>query len=327
MRDFEDSDVMAQLAAIVTSAHTAVVGEDGEGVITSWNQGAQSLFGYDSLAAIGQPGTILVPDELREFERDILLRIRNGERVARFDTVGRNRNGQAIDVSVLVSPIVDDNGKIIGMSKIAHDISERKRIERKLALLSSIVESSHDAIVSTNLEGVIDSWNRGAERMFGYSAAEAVGMHAHTLIHPELADEEQPLRRVMEQGGERLEHYETVRQGKDGSRVEISLCLSPIRNAINEIIGFSAIARDITRKKWFDEAQERSRAAKEKLGTLNPREREILEQVVAGNANKVIARKLSLSEKTIEKHRARVMSKLNARSLAELVRIALPAVG
>jgi PAS domain S-box-containing protein len=325
MQDTEDDNVMAQLAAIVTSAHDAVIGEDSEGVITSWNHGAQTLFGFDSLEAIGKPSAILVPDELLVEEQDLLARVRSGQRVPRFDTVRRHQSRKLVDVSVLISPISDADGNIVGVSKIAHDITERKRIERKLALLSAIVKSSDDAIVSTDLDGVIDSWNPGAERMFGHAAAEAVGMNARMLIPAEHVDEEQPLRRVIEQG-EHLDHYETVRQGKDGSHVEISLCLSPIRDSVNKIIGCSAIARDITRQKWFEAVEERSQAAKEKVETLNRREREVLEQVVAGNANKVIARKLSLSEKTIEKYRARVMSKLNARSVAELVRIALPAI-
>ena len=116
------------------------------------------------------------------------------------------------------------------------------------AFLASIVESSDDAIVSKDLDGIIDSWNKGAERMFGYAADEVIGKPVTILIPPHLQDEEATiLGRI--RSGERIEHYETVRQRKDGALIDISLTISPMRDAEGIIVGASKIARDITGRK------------------------------------------------------------------------------
>ena len=129
----------------------------------------------------------------------------------------------------------------------------------------------------------------------------------------------------MIQNGEHVDHYETVRQRKDGSLVNVSMTISPIRNAAGEIMGASGIARDISDQKWAHEAEQRRQTAQAKLDLITERERDVLSLVVAGEPNKVIARKLDRSEKTIEKNRAGLMKKLEVRSLAELVRLALSA--
>jgi PAS domain S-box-containing protein len=145
------------------------------------------------------------------------------------------------------------------LARQAADLIERGKIEAALRQseercrwLAFIVESSDDAIISENLDGIITSWNKGAERMFGYKAEEAVG-HPITLLTPsDLHNEERAiLERIMR--GERVDHYETVRQHKDGSLIVISLAVSPVRNAEGRIIGASKIARDITERKRSEE--------------------------------------------------------------------------
>ena len=128
------------------------------------------------------------------------------------------------------------------------DISERKQAEYTAKQFSAIVESSDDAIVSKDLNGVVRTWNPGAERLFGYPAEEIIGKPIATLIPPDRRDEEV---RILERlrNGERIDHYETVRQRKDGSLVEISLTVSPIKGADGRIIGASKIARDITERR------------------------------------------------------------------------------
>jgi PAS domain S-box-containing protein len=130
--------------------------------------------------------------------------------------------------------------------------AERQRERRdKLRWLVSIVESSDDAIISKDVNGIIMSWNRGAEAMFGYTAEEAIGKPVTILIPPERHDEEpRILQRI--KAGEKIDHYETVRQRKDGSLIEISLCVSPVRNDLGTIIGASKIARDITQRKQVE---------------------------------------------------------------------------
>src|SRR5262245_35490689 len=149
--------------------------------------------------------------------------------------------------------IYGENGMPRGMIGVVQDISERKAAEDIHAHLSALVSSSEDAIISKTLGGIITSWNRGAERMFGYSPAEAVGKSI-TLLIPEdhLAEEPIILERVGR--GVPIEHYETVRVKKDGTRFDVSLSVSPIRAPSGDIIGASKIARDITRQKQIEAA-------------------------------------------------------------------------
>src|SRR6202021_3590930 len=129
-----------------------------------------------------------------------------------------------------------------------HDVTEQKQAERATSLLAGIVDSSDDAILSKKLDGTITSWNQSAERLFGYKAQEAIGQHI-TLIVPweRRSEEEDILRRLA--GGERGDHFETVRKRKDGTTLDVSLTISPIRDAAGKVIGASKVARDITERK------------------------------------------------------------------------------
>jgi PAS domain S-box-containing protein len=131
------------------------------------------------------------------------------------------------------------------LARQAADYLERKRTSEGLALLAAIVENSDDAIITKNLDGIITSWNRGAERIFGYTAGQTVGKHISLLIPPERLDEEP---RILDRlrRGERVDHFETVRRHKNGTLLNISLTISPVRDSTGQIIGASKIARDIT---------------------------------------------------------------------------------
>ena len=124
------------------------------------------------------------------------------------------------------------------------------------ALLAAIVDSSDDAIVSKTLEGIITSWNHGAEKIFGYSAAEAIGQHITFIIPPERHSEEDDVLAQIRRG-EKVDHFETIRQTKDGRKVEISLTVSPVRDARGRIVGASKVARDITIRKQADIERQR----------------------------------------------------------------------
>ena len=140
------------------------------------------------------------------------------------------------------------------------DIGDRKRAEQNANLLASIVESSDDAIVSKNLDGIIMSWNQGAERLFGYTAAEAVGQSITMLIPPDRLEEEPKILERLKRG-ERVEHFETIRVRKDGSRLNVSLTISPVKDADGRIVGASKVARDITEKVRQEEALQEANAA------------------------------------------------------------------
>ena len=157
----------------------------------------------------------------------------------------QRKDGSLIDISLTVSPIYDDAGVVIGASKIARDISAQKQAAFAMRRLAAVVASSDDAIVTKTLDGVITSWNRAAERMFGYTEAEAIGRSVRMLIPDELQSEEDTVLARL-RAGLSMDHYETIRQRKDGSRLSISLTVSPIRGDAGEIIGASKIARDIT---------------------------------------------------------------------------------
>ena len=199
--------------------------------ITSWNRAAERMFGYTAAEAVGQSIRLIIPPELHAEEEEVLLRrFRAGEGVDHYDTVRIRKDGQRIDVSLTVSPIVAPDGRIVGVSKIARDITERRRLERDARHFAAIVESSDDAIVSKDLNGTIVSWNRAAERLFGYTAAEIVGQSIRVIIPPDRQSEEDQVLAAVRRG-EAVDHFETVRLRKDGTLVPISLTVSPIRSA------------------------------------------------------------------------------------------------
>ena len=150
-------------------------------------------------------------------------------------------------------PVLNASGDLVQFVGSTTDITERKRAEQATRLLAAIVESSHDAIVSKSLNGVITSWNKGAERLFGYAAEEAVGQNITLIIPPERLDEE---RTIIEQltRGERVDYFETVRMRKDGSLLDVSLTISPMKDASGRVVGASKLARDITERKRAEEA-------------------------------------------------------------------------
>jgi PAS domain S-box-containing protein len=248
----EQGKAARRLAAIVDSSDDAIVSKTLDGIIQSWNAAAERIFGYTAEEAVGRHITLLFPADRLEEEDRIIARIRAGQRVEHFDTVRRRKDGAAIPVSLTISPIKDEEGRIVGASKIARDITERKRAEETNAKLAAIVESSGDAIVSKDLDGIITSWNRGAERVFGYTAQEAVGQPVTMLMPPERADEEPGILARIRRG-EKIDHYETIRRRKDGTLLTISLTVSPIFGPDGKVIGASKIARDITRRKQAEE--------------------------------------------------------------------------
>ena len=233
------------LAKVVESSDDAIVSKDLSSVIVSWNRAAERTFGYSAEEAIGRSIRMIIPADRQGEEDAVLEAVRAGRSVTHFETVRQRKDGSLIDISLTVSPVYDDAGMVIGASKIARDISAQKRAAFDMRRLAAAVASSDDAIVTKTLDSVITSWNRAAERMFGYTEAEAVGRSVRMLIPDELQSEEDTvLARI--RAGLSMDHYETIRQRKDGSRLSISLTVSPIRGDAGEIVGASKIARDIT---------------------------------------------------------------------------------
>lgn len=359
----------AFLASIVNSSSDAILSKDLNGIITSWNRGAEQIFGYTAEEAIRKPVTLIFPEDRINEEPAILARIIRGERIDHYETVRRRKDGTLVDISLTISPMIDADGTIVGASKIARDVTEQRREQERLSVtlasigdavistdaigrivfmnavaeqltgwslvdaaglplptvfkivnestrlpvespvdkvlrlgcivglanhtiliakdgaehpiddsgspirdrsgglvgvvlvfrdvterraaelaalrLAAIVEGSDDAIVSKDLNSIVRSWNPGAERIFGYTAAEMIGKPITLLLPPDRLSEEQLiLSRI--QKGERVEHFQTLRVRKDRRVIPVSLTISPIHDDEGHVIGASKIARDIT---------------------------------------------------------------------------------
>jgi PAS domain S-box-containing protein len=397
----------AILAAIIDASDDAIVTKTLDGIIMSWNPAAERLFGYRADEAIGQPITILFPPDRLDEEVEFRRLIRAGQRVEHFETVRVRKDGTLVDISVTLSPIPDEMGRPIAISKIARNITARKRTESRLGAqenllrmtlasigdavittdqagrvtflnpigeeltgwtdaeargrplsdvfqivnelsghpvedptsralregivvglanhtvlidragvrhpiddsaapirdesgrifgavlvfrdvsarrkadeamqrLAAIVDSSDDAIVSKTIEGIVTSWNGGAQRIFGYTASEMIGRPITTLFPPDrLGEEADFMERIGR--GQRVEHFDTIRVRKTGELIHVSVTLSPIRAEDGRIVGVSKIARDIGERVELAEreraarreAEEASRVKDEFLATLS----------------------------------------------------------
>jgi PAS domain S-box-containing protein len=274
-------------ADLLEALPDAVVAVDRDGVIVQLNSQTQELFGYNRDELIGQNVEILVPETYRSQHhqhRESFAQTPKTRRMgAGLDLYGRRRNGSEFPVEISLSPVSTEKEWFV-LSAI-RDISDRKRIAEELrraneelhrrtaeqlgeyrSRLASIVDSSEDAILSKDLTGIVMSWNRGAERMYGYPAEEVVGKHISILAPSDRSDEiSKILQKIVE--GETVDHYESVRVTKDGRPLEVSLSVSPLTNAIGEVVGASVIARDITSQKRA-EAQMRQSQKMEAIGRL-----------------------------------------------------------
>ncbi len=252
-------ELQARIVAIVTSSDDAIVSKDLNGIVQSWNAGAERIFGYTAEEMIGQSIRKLLPPDRPSEEDEILARLRAGERLEHFRTLRRRKDGGIIVVSLTISPIRAKDGRIIGASKIARDITHEVELEGHF---QAIVASSDDAIVSKDLNGIVRSWNAGAERLFGWTAEEMVGQSLMKIVPPERPDEEPGILARLRRG-ERVDHFETVRVRKDGTRIHISATISPIRDPVGRIIGASKVARDITAIKRHAAERERLLASEQ----------------------------------------------------------------
>lgn len=243
---------LRRLASIVACSDDAIIGKTLDGIITCWNAGAERMYGYSAAEAIGKSIGMLVPAERPDELPELLLRLTAGETVDHFETIRVRKTGERFDVEISLSPIRDATEKIVGASVIARDISQRKRRDSDLSRLSAAVEGSYDAIVSLTPAGTILTWNRGAERMFGYSAPEAIGRPILFLSRPDgRVESVKLLERI--QRNKTVKHLETVRVKKDGTHVHVALILSPIEDGEGKVVGVSSVARDVTENKRMEE--------------------------------------------------------------------------
>lgn len=236
---------MLQLSAIMQDSDDAIISMTLEGMITSWNRGAQKMYGFTEKEILGQHVSVLIPPYRADEEETLLNTIKKGRKIDHFETTRISKEGREIPVSLTISPIKDLSGEIIGASKIARDITIHIEAVEKQAWLAAIVNSSNDAIVSKTLNGIITSWNKAAQRMFGYTEKEVLGKHISIIIPSDrLKEEDHIIKRI--RSGRKVSHFETIRIAKDGRELNISLTVSPVKRSDGTIMGASKIIRDIT---------------------------------------------------------------------------------
>ncbi len=255
-------EALIELGAIVASSDEAIVGMNLDGTITSWNRGAQKVFGYSAEEIMGETIAILFPpDRLNEFS-DILEKITLGESIQNDETIRIKKNGDLIHVSLTISPIKDAAGKVVGVSSINRDITARKRMEQALreseARKGAILESSLDSIITIDHEGKILEFNPAAESTFGYHRAEVIGKEMAELIIPSSL-------RARHRAG--LAHYLLTRESKvlyrrievaamraDGSEFPVELTITRIQ--LDGPPLFTAYVRDIGERKRTEEERD-----------------------------------------------------------------------
>ncbi|HET7679472.1 MAG TPA: PAS domain S-box protein [Xanthobacteraceae bacterium] len=236
--------------AIVDALPAAIYTTDRDGRITYYNEAAAQLWGHrPELGRSEWCGSwkLFWPDgvAMLHSECPMAVAVKEQRAVRGAEAIAERPDGTRTPFIPFPTPIYDSQGQFIGAVNLLVDITDRKRAEDAMQRLASIVESSDDAIVGKNLDGIITSWNKGAERIFGYLSEEIVGRPIKTLIPLEYHSEEEAIIERIKRG-QRVEHYETVRQRKHGSRIEVSLTVSPIKDSHGKIVGASKIARDIS---------------------------------------------------------------------------------
>jgi PAS domain S-box-containing protein len=250
-RVYKDSDeALAEKARLIDLSNDAIIVRDASDRILFWNPGATETYGYTAEEAIGQVSHDLFRTEFREpLERIMEKLVRDGKWAGEL----RHTHANGSKITVLTRWVVqrDPHGNISSILESNRDVSEFKRAQEAQSRLASIVESSDDAMISKDLDGIITCWNKAAERIFGYTAEEAIGQHITLIIPPDRVDEENNILARIRRG-ERTDHFETVRKRKDGSLFDISVTISPVKDARGRIIGASKVAQDITERKRME---------------------------------------------------------------------------
>jgi PAS domain S-box-containing protein len=252
----------SELTALLENTSLGLHWVDQRGIILWANTAELAMLGYQAAEYIGRP--------IRDFHADaddieeVLYRLKRGERIRNHEARLRCRDG-SLKLVLIDSNGLWDGDRFVHTQCFTRDVTNERLAEQAKEHLAAIVESSDDAILSKSLEGIITTWNKGAERIFGYTPDEVIGRPITILIPPERLDEEPKILSKLRRG-ERIDHFETVRRRKDGTLLDISVTVSPIRDRNGRVIGASKVARDITDKKRSEKALE---AAKRELARTN----------------------------------------------------------
>lgn len=283
-----------QFREIIDHLPAAIYTTDADGRLTHFNPAAVEFSGRTPELGTDRwcvSWKLYYPDgsPMPHNECPMAIALKEGRVIEGAEAIAECPDGTRRWFTPFPTPLRDRDGKIIGGINMLVDITERKEAERNNSLLASIVDCSDDVIISKNLDGTITSWNKAAERVFGYTAEEAIGKHIMLIVPPDRHKEEEGILRRLRKG-ERIEHFETVRQRKDGTTLDVSLTISPLRDSAGRVIGASKVARDITAQKRNEQAlrqsEERFRKLSETLdaevrtrtGELEKRNSDVLKQ-------------------------------------------------
>lgn len=269
---------LALMAAIVDSSGDAIISKNLDGIVTSWNKAAERIFGYTAKEAVGQSITLIIPTDHRDEEKEILARLRGGERIEHMDTVRQRKGGALLDISLTVSPVRDGTGKVVGASKVARDVTERKQAERTLAERARLLDLSSDAIMVRDGADRITYWNEGASELYGYSREEAMGSVTHELLGTEFPG---PMEQVMEELRQNKRWTgELIHRCKGGNRIVVASQWTLDEDGGGRQRCILETNKDITQQKQSEttlrESEERFRALSERLdGDVRARTQEL----------------------------------------------------
>lgn len=306
----------------------AIYTTDAKGRITYFNEAAATLWGCrpqlgksewcGSWKLYWPDGTLLPHGEC-----PMALALKEKRPIRGMEAVAERPDGTRVPFIPYPTPLYSKTGRLVGAVNMLVDITDRKLAETFAQRITSIVESSDDAILSKDLNGTILSWNDGARRLFGYTAEEVIGRPVTILIPPERLDEEPGIIGRIARG-ERVDHYETIRRRKDGSLIDISLTVSPIKDGAGKIIGASKIARDITDRKRAQEQKtlllfEMKHRIKNTLATVQALATQTMRSASAEEKAAFVARLQSLARA----HDLLVSEQWNRASLSDVVQSAL----
>ena len=255
----------AQLAALVSSSDDAIVSKTLDGTITSWNAGATNILGYQADEMIGQPITRIIPPELHQEEKQILGRLHRGERIQHYETIRLAKDGRRVDISLTVSPLFNQSGKVVAASKVARDITERKLAEQALretsARLRTLTETAVDGVILIDARGVVLMFNPACEKLFGYSADTVIGENVKMLMpQPYRHEHDRYIANYRDTRDPKIIGIgrEVIGLRKDGSTFPMDLSVGEARQDGESI--FVGIIRDLTSRKRTEAELEQARA-------------------------------------------------------------------